>query len=186
MYEGLLAQGVRRPMLTTYLPSYAPKADPFARQKKPYKIYPLSRQDGMLVRLTSYPIPYWRNLRRPIVADFACLHFLFADGAFNRDVPFDPNLYFVGDEVSITIRAYTHGYDFFHPHVILGWHCYDRESRVTHWHDHADWHLQHQHSMRRLRKLFSGKLKGRYGIGDRRTLHDFEERILLDLVENSA
>jgi hypothetical protein len=186
MYEELIAKGVRRPMLTGYLPSYLPAVDPQRRKKKPYKIYPLSRQDGMLVRLTSYPIPFWRRLQGPIAADFACLHFLFADGAFNRDVRFDPDSYYVGDEVSISVRAYTHGYDLFHPHLILGWHCYDRESRVTHWHDHPYWHLQHQRSMRRLRKLFSGKVGGRYGVGTRRAVSDFERRILLPLVENAT
>jgi hypothetical protein len=186
LYQSLLNKGIRRPILTGYLPSYLPAADPYGRKKTPSKIYALSRQDGMLVRLTSYPIPYWRKLEEPIPADFVCLHFLFADGAFNRDIPFDPNLYFVGDEVSISIRAFTHGYDLFHPHIILGWHCYDRDSRVTHWHDHKNWHVHHKRSMNRLRRLFSNKLSGRFGIGDCRTVRDFEDRILLGLVEKSA
>jgi UDP-N-acetylglucosamine (GlcNAc):hydroxyproline polypeptide GlcNAc-transferase len=186
IYEGLIEKGVHRPMLTAYLPSYLPEADPYGRKKKPCKIYPLSRQEGMLVRVTSYPIPYWRKLQGPIDADFACLHFLFADGAFNRDIRFDPDLYFVGDEVSISVRAYTHGYDLFHPHVIVGWHCYDRDSRVTHWTDHADWHSQHQRSMRRLHKLFSGKLHGSYGLGKCRTIREYEDRILVGLVEQRA
>jgi hypothetical protein len=183
-YESLVQQGIHRPLLTAYLPSYLPEADPFGRKKEPYKIYPLSRQEGMLVRLTSYPIPYWRKLQSPIPADFACLHFLFADGAFNRLIRFDPIQYFVGDEMSISLRAFTHGYDMFHPHRILGWHCYDRESRVTHWTDHAGWHLQHHRSMHRLRQLFSGKLRGQFGVGTRRTVRDFEERILLGLIES--
>src|SRR5690349_20509893 len=45
----------------------------------------------------------------------------------------DPSIYFFVDEIAISLRAYTLGYDLFHPHRILGRHLYNRSTRVTHW-----------------------------------------------------
>ncbi len=183
MYAALAARGIRRPLLTAYLPPYTPDMEPRGRKRKPYQIYALERQGGMLLRLTSYPIPFWRRLKAPIPADFISLHFLFTDGGFNRDVPFDPHTYFVGDEVAMSVRAYTNGFELFHPHTVLGWHCYDRASRVTHWDDHAEWRDQNHRSLARLRRLFTGRLTGRYGAGSRRTVGSYERYLQLNLVE---
>ena len=72
--------------------------------------------------------PYYR-----VPARFVSLHFLFTEGSFNQEIPFDPAIYFFADEIAIALRAYTLGYDLFHPHRILGWHLYDRTTRATHW-----------------------------------------------------
>jgi len=149
----------------------------------PLQMYPLAREDGVLFRLTSFPIPFWKRVSKPVPADYISLHFLFTDGDFNRDVPFDPNFYFMGDEVAISLRTYTTGFDLFHPHVVVGWHCYDRTSRVTHWDDHSSWMELHVESMRRLQRLLTGQQRGRYGAGRHRSVHDYEESIGLRLVE---
>lgn len=182
MYHSLVAKGVRRPLLTGYLPPYTPETEPHGRKRAPYKIYPLEWQNGMLLRLTSYPIPFWRQLSAPIPATFVSLHFLFTDGAFNRDVPFDPATYFVGDEVAMSVRCFTNGFELYHPHKILGWHCYDRRSRTTHWTDHYEWFEQNAKSLERLRRLFRGRLRGRHGVGASRSVADYEERMQVDLV----
>ena len=82
--------------------------------------------------MTDFPL----LVTRPVPADFASLHFLLADGCFNDDVPFNPAVYFFGDEVLTSVRAFAAGYRLFHPHRVLGWHAYNRETRVTHWADH--------------------------------------------------
>jgi hypothetical protein len=185
MHRGLERAGVERPLLTAYLPAYKPENEPGGRRKQPYKIYPLRREDGILVRLTSFPIPYWTTLDRPIEADFASLHFLFGRGMLNEDLRFDPEIYFFGDEVITGLRAFTHGYDMYHPHRIVGWHCYDRRSRVPHWDDHSDWHVRHTGSLAKMRRLLQGHVSGRYGLGPRRTLAQYEQRIMLPLIEKA-
>lgn len=174
--------GARRPLLTAYLPPYQPDTDPRGRRNVPYKIYPLEWQNGMLLRVTSYPIPFWRRLRAPIAADFVSLHFLFTDGAFNRDVLFDPHTYFVGDEVATSVRAFTSGFTLVHPHRVLGWHCYDRASRVTHWTDHEEWQAQNARSLARVRRLFGGRWRGRHGAGPVRSVADYEAHTQLKLL----
>ena len=62
----------------------------------------------------------------PIPARFYSAHFAFTDGEFVNEVPHDPQYYFHGEEVSIAVRAFTHGYDLLHPHKIFLWHYYTR------------------------------------------------------------
>lgn len=183
LFEGLRARGVAKPVLTTYLPAYEPAREPGGRKRQPYRIHPYTREAGVLTRLISHPIPLWTSLRTPVEADFASLHFLFADGAFNDEVRFDPDIYFFGDEVLTGLRAFTSGYDLFHPHVILGWHSYNRSTRVPHWDDHSLWYRQHERSLTKLRAIFSGSWDGAYGLGNLRTVRDYEDYTMTPLIE---
>lgn len=180
-YDALVRQGVEKPIITAYLPAYNPLTDPYGRRKRPLKIYPYERTDGLLLRLIGRPILSARRLTGPIPGEFVSLHCLFAGGSFNREIPFDPNCYFFGDEVATSLRAFTHGYDVYHPHEVVGWHCYERAYRVTHWEDHANWEKSEAASLRRLRRLLSGRPLSEYGRGDRRGLREFEARLMMRL-----
>jgi hypothetical protein len=182
MYERLRRDGIGRPLITAYLPAYVPGGDVPA-DPKPLKIYTKGREAGVLTKLTGYPIPGARALQGPIAADFASLHFLFAAGRFNRDVPADPAVYFFGDEVAVGLRAFTWGYELVHPHVVLGWHAYDRTTRVPHWDDHEDWHARHHASLDRLGRLFRGLSPEADVLGPVRTIADYETRIMTRLME---
>jgi hypothetical protein len=184
MYEARRMDGIERPLITAYLPAYVPAREPRGRMRKPLKIYPLGRQEGVLTKLTSYPMVSWRRLQAPVLANFVSLHFLFTAGRFNADVPFDPSIYFFGDEVATGLRAFTWGYELLHPHRVLGWHAYDRASRVPHWDDHGDWHRRHRESLRRLRWLFSGDGAEVGLLGCEHSVEDYEARIMLDLVDD--
>jgi hypothetical protein len=153
MLEQLRESGVAKPMLTGYLPAYRP-GDRGRRHRRPQRTYPYQRDHGVLTRLRSLPIQNARELTSPIAADFASLHFILADGSFNADVPFDPAVYFFGDEVLTSVRAFAAGYRLFHPHRVIGWHAYDRSSRITHWADHDGYEERHRRSLRALRGTF--------------------------------
>lgn len=168
MFEQLRHSGVTRPLLTAYLPGYNPH-DPRRRHRQPYKIYPFEREDGLLTRLTSHPIRDWARLQSPVKADFISLHFILAEGRFNRDVPMDPSIYFFGDEVHTSLRAFEQGYRFFHPHRVLGWHAYDRASRRPHWADHPNWHHANNSSLDLLKRRY-----GRGAAGANGSLAEFE------------
>lgn len=173
MHEALKRAGVRKPLITAYLPPYDPKDDPAARSTDPLQIWGHSREQGMLIYLVAHPIPMWRSLEAPILARFASLHFVFADGAFNREIVLDEQVYFFGDEVVLALRAFTHGYDLFHPHYVLGWHLYDRTStRRTHWDDHADHRERNERSCDRLRDIFLGI--DDEALGPQRTVDEYE------------
>ena len=175
MHQQLRRSGVERPVLTGYLPPYDPADDPAGRTDAVYRMDLAERRDGMMFRLTGHAVPDWPQLTAPVPTGYASLHLLFAEGAFNEVVPMDPDIYFFADEITVGLRAFTHGYDLFHPHVVLGWHLYDRRTRRTHWADHRDWSRRNDRSLRRLRALYGGEVVGRMGLGDRRTRHDYEQ-----------
>lgn len=179
MYEDLLRAGVQRPLLTGYLPAYDPELDPFGRGDAPYKMYPLGREAGVLTKLTSRPIPWWQDLTGPIPADFLSLHFVLTDGAFNREVPFDQDLYFFGDELVVGLRAFTLGFDFYHPHRVIGWHAYSRNQRVPHWDDHPDWYLRHVTALDWMKSLYANEDRLP---GEVRGVADYERQIMTKLV----
>lgn len=182
MYRQCLARSPK-PLLTAYLPAYTPSIDPLGRQQAPTRIYPLERESGVLARLTSYPLPFWTRLDEPVAGDFLSLHFVFAAGALNEEVRFDPGMYYLRDEVVTSTQAFTWGYDFFHPHRVVGWHCYDRGSRVPHWVDHEDWHVGHAEALDRMRGLFLGTAEPPPGyLGPVRSIAEYQARTMTPLV----
>jgi Glycosyltransferase (GlcNAc) len=80
----------------------------------------------------------WERGRRLRRARFLSAHFLFTIGSFTQEVPYDPELYFFGEEINLAQRAFTWGYDFFHPQEMLVWHQYNRDG-PKHWSDHPGW-----------------------------------------------
>jgi hypothetical protein len=73
----------------------------------------------------------------PMRARFLGAGMVFAPGRFVADVPYDPELYFDGEELTLAIRAFTHGYDLFHPVTHVLWHQESPRLRVRHWDDHV-------------------------------------------------
>lgn len=184
MYEGLKSRNISKPIISGYLPVYDPNNDPGARQQTPLKIHFFKRERGLLFRLNGYELDSWQSLSTPVPAHLVSLHFLFTEGFFNEEIEMDPSIYFFADEVAVSLRAYTMGYDIFHPHKILGWHLYNRTTtRVPHWNDHPEWRQQNEKSYSQLTSLFSGNKKGRFGTGSNRTVSSYEEYIGMKLIE---
>jgi hypothetical protein len=126
-------------------------------------------------------IPEWQTLTEPVPARFYSAHFCFTLGQFSEEVQHDNEFYFHGEEISVGVRAYTHGYDLFHPHKTLIWHEYTRKDRVKSWDDDKEWGKKNESAHSKNRKLFSmdGEVYnpeefGKYGFGTERTLKDYE------------
>ena len=49
---------------------------------------------------------------------------IFAKGSFVKEIPYDPNYYFYGEELSMALRAFTNGYSFFHIPDVPLFHLY--------------------------------------------------------------
>lgn len=178
MHKKLKAKGHEKPLLTSYASSYNPKNDPAERTLQPYQMnFDRFIPEGAIFFL---PATMDSSITEPIPARFYSAHFAFADGCFVKEVPHDPELYFHGEEISIAVRAYTWGYDLFHPHKIIVWHEYTRANRTKHWDDHSKWWETNQTSHLRNRTLFEmdGLTKnidfGIYDFGTKRTLADYE------------
>ncbi|HVX40727.1 MAG TPA: GlcNAc-transferase family protein [Gemmatimonadaceae bacterium] len=186
MLEGLRASGVAKPLLTAYLPSFDPNDDPAARVDEPWFLdFDRFIPEGAIF-FRPATMPGWRERSQPMRSRFYSAHFTFTLGEFSREVQHNPEYYFHGEEISLAARAYTHGYDLFHPHRLIAWHEYTRKGRAKHWDDHNDWGAANDscHSSNRLLfgmdvyadqpELVAAAQRGAFGFGTVRTLEDYE------------
>ena len=183
MLKDLQSKGHEKPLLTTYAPSFDPENDPGARVQEPWEMtFDRFIPEGAVFFLPR-GIPNWRNLSEPVPARFYSAHFAFTVGKFAEEVQHDPEYYFHGEEISIAVRAYTHGYDLFHPHKVVAWHEYTRKGRTKQWDDDKTWGEKNSKSHSKNRSLFGMDGQdmpeemrfGKYGFGKVRTLRDYEK-----------
>ena len=180
MFEGLVSKGHKKPLLTSYISSFDPDNDPNGRVTIPWKMnFDRFIPEGAVFFLPA-GIDNYKELNEPIPARFYSAHFAFTLGDFVKEVPHDPEYYFHGEEISIAVRAYTWGYDLFHPHKIIAWHEYTRKGRTKQWDDDKEWSGRNKNSHLRNRKLFEMDDEkkdidfGIYDFGNVRTLEDYE------------
>jgi len=200
------AKGHKKPILTTYLASYDPLICkvpnnllqvPISENREYADIEHEMRGRGAtpwimlfdrfipqgVVFFLPQDLTNWKEQPEEFMpARFYSAHFCFADGSFAKEVQHDPEYYFHGEEISITVRAYTHGYDLFHPTIHTAWHEYTRTGRTKHWDDHCV--LQDKlnracHERNRVLFGMDGRDPasidfGKYGFGTERTLKDYE------------
>lgn len=182
MIKQLQDKGYKKPLLTGYVSSFDPDDDPNKRVTEPWRmVFDRFIPEGAVFFLPE-TIPNWRDLNEPIPSRFYSAHFCFTLGEFSVEVRHDPDYYFHGEEISIAVRAYTHGYDLFHPHRVVVWHEYTRKGRTKQWDDDKTWVDKNTSSHLKNRKLFSmdgevydEKEFGIYGFGKERTLRDYEK-----------
>lgn len=182
-----------KPLLTAYVSSFDPENDPAGRIQEPWKMdFDRFIPEGAVFFRPS-TIDEWKELDKPILSRFYSGHFAFADGSFAVEVQHDPEYFFHGEEISIGVRAYTFGYDLYHPNITVCWHEYTRKGRVKVWDDHTtqqkqkgkiteDWWEKNVKCHKRNRILFGmdGEDQsqidlGKYGLGTVRTVKQFEE-----------
>jgi hypothetical protein len=120
---------------------------------------------------------------RPVPGALASACAFFAPASIIADVPYDPHLYFFGEEISLAVRAWTHGYDIFHPNRLFVFHDWDRSKRPTHFSDHRDWGKANDRAFARVRHLLGTERSedpevlaeiGHYGLGTARSLADYQ------------
>ena len=116
--------------------------------------------------------------------------FLFAAGEFMREVPYDAELYFHGEEQNIALRAWTRGWDIWHPAHIPVYHLYkqpDTAHLAHHW--HPEWEAQRELSRTELTErararladvLYQRRELGIYGLGSVRSLDDYARLFGID------
>ena len=181
MIKQLKKKGHKKPLLTGYISSFNPENDPADRIQTPWKMnFDRFIPEGAVFFLPA-SIDDFKERSEPIPARFYSAHFCFTLGQFCKEVPHDPEYYFHGEEISIAVRAFTNGYDLFHPHKVIAWHEYTRKGRVKQWDDDKKWVDRNTYCHVKNRKLFGmdGEKRatdfGVYGFGKERTLEEYEE-----------
>jgi hypothetical protein len=115
---------------------------------------------------------------------------LFTNGGFVKDIPYDPNYYFYGEEISMMLRAFTKGYSIFHTPSTPIFHLYNVDpeisERILHWNPDEDknritkWHELEKQSIQRLTDLIEGNLEEFWSLGKVNTLDDYAQLSGLD------
>lgn len=180
MLKDLQKNGYPKPLITAYIPSFDPDNDPAARVQEPWKMnFDRFIPEGAIFFLPA-SFDAFDDKTRPMKARFYSAHFAFSIGAFAKEVQHNPDYYFHGEEISIAVRAFTHGYDLFHPHKVVCWHEYTRKGRSKQWDDDKQWVERNNRCHKLNRQLFGmdgepATDMGQYGFGTERTLHDYEK-----------
>lgn len=180
MLKDLQSSGSPKPLITAYIPSFNPEKDPEERVQEPWKMnFDRFIPEGAIFFLPA-SFDEWDDKTKPLPARFYSAHFAFSVGEFAKEVMHDPDYYFHGEEINVAVRAFTHGYDLYHPHKVICWHEYTRKGRAKQWDDDKAWGKRNEISHLRNRKLFEmdGEKRdidfGKYGFGSIRSLNEYE------------
>ena len=126
--------------------------------------------------------------RDPILGCHLAAGFLFSPGTFIQEIPYDPQYYFHGEEQALSLRAFTHGWDIYHPPEIPLYHWYkpaNQETTGHHWHkkwqrppEQVAW--LEERARVRLKNLVENRIRGVFGLGNIRSLADFAKMSGID------
>ena len=180
----------KKPIITTYLTPFEPENKNFTQEPSLMSQYEFS-SDKLLMSRPWYILDY-KQRTKIIKARTISGHFYLAPGKFVNEIPYDPDIYFGGytEETTLSVRAFTHGYDFYSPYRQYIWHEYTRNGRPKHWEDHGtEESIGYKETKKtsgerdifarkKTRQLFeqedNGIDMGIYNLGKNRTLHEYE------------
>jgi len=189
LIEMMKLTGSKKPIITSYAGMYDPQSN-VKLNEEPYKMVAKRFTGGGTILFFPESIQEYKSLTKPIPGRFVSGHFYFTLGIHCEEYKYDPDLYFAGDEISLSIRSFTLGYDIFHPHKTVVWHEYTRQGRVKHWDDHVSgkveqiWSDRNDISLKRLRQMLqeedNGTDIGEFGLGNVRTHREYENYAGID------
>lgn len=116
---------------------------------------------------------------------------LFSTGEFVKEIPYDSDYYFYGEEISLMIRAFTREFGIFHIQSLPIFHLYAELTNIErklHWNEGEDskrevkWHQREGKSINKLKKLLNDEITGVFGLGASKSLKDYEYLSGIDLV----
>ncbi len=206
--EQLKAAPSQKPVLTHYPPPHTSNLDkqPIA----PRICDPLiatSDIEAQIVRLNA-AIVYDKVKKVPRFAPFVAAGYFVAHAGFLQEVPFDPLLpwIFMGEEISMSARLWTAGYDMFSPSTSVTGHIYVRRHKPKFWESFGRVFRPGLHNnvqlvvIQRLKNLLgypecsSDLVKPQevldkieeYGMGTERSMDDYFKMVGLNLAEKTA
>lgn len=131
----------------------------------------------------------------PLRGAFCAGGFLFARGEVIREVPCDPYLYFDQEDIALSARLFTHGFDIYSLKNTLLYRRDGRAGAPLHRDDHPGWLKLQERGRKRLNHLLGyapsvnpaivSDLE-RYGLGTARSLADYESFCGIDFARRAV
>lgn len=192
-YEDLKSKGIPKPLLSYCSPPYFRDDEKGIDTEFKYK-KELDKMD--IVKIRRIVPDLWLDYggyRNEVNTGFKNINvpllyggFVFSHGMWVVDVEQDPEHYYTGEELALSIRSFTKGYDIFTPKQIITWHrtFSGKVACLKHWQVHGNLvgDEKHRHAIGRLRKLIFGGDLGKYGNGTVRTIEQFMDFSGVDFV----
>mmetsp|Transcript_58972 Transcript_58972/g.70326 ORF Transcript_58972/g.70326 Transcript_58972/m.70326 type:complete len:582 (-) Transcript_58972:182-1927(-) len=127
-----------KPVLSHYPPSHEANLERRSSLPAPRLCGPVfadSEIEGQIIRLEGSNEYDKKKLEHPRFAPFIAAGYFVAHSEFLREVPYDPFLpwIFMGEEIIMSARFYTHGYDIFSPTISVLGHIYVRRHKPKFW-----------------------------------------------------
>lgn len=165
-----------KPLLTAYPPAYTPPD--ILHTGEPTRLAASHfTEQGILSLVSGTSL---RDHIKPQLGMFMAAGFWFASSQILEDIPYDPQIYFQGEEINLAVRAWTHGWDIYYPNQVACYHEYTRPGKPRHWEEHNHWWQLDQTAHQRLRQLLKMDASrhidlDRYGLGTQRSLSHYEQ-----------
>lgn len=110
-----------------------------------------------------------------------CAGFVFGLSEYILKVPYDKNIYFNGEEHTMSIRFFCQGINIIAPkRSYVYHHYYGNKKRDKHWEIDPDWTEYEKNSVERIKKFFLFEELDGYGIVNKDKYLDWKNKFLLD------
>ena len=179
MIETLHRTGNPKGFLSTYPAGYEP---PNLRRFNTPRLAPVKFMDRVMSQNSVL-----LEMSRPTESYLVAGGYLFGHREMFEQVPYDPHIYFIGEEIVHAARYFTHGWDGYAPDKCLIHHYYSRKSSTKHWDDEKDrWSKLNKASYKRVRHLLGIERTAAvdalaeielHGMGNIRSLTEFQAYI---------
>lgn len=188
------ACGTDTAILTTLPPNFMLDTDARQERQVVELRYHRSYQGIPLHIGYAWPEADYPRPERPAACGFVAAGVLFGPGRMFADCPIDPYTYYHSEEFNLAIRLWTHGYTLFCPRFCFCYHAYrDQQGhQAPRIEATARDGFLHERGLQRLQVLLGMKSRHQvmpaalvdieaYGLGQRRTVTDWEKQFNLFL-----
>lgn len=181
MIKDLKKAGVPKPVLSHYTPSFDTYKENVDEKAQVATICKAWFTDQNLISLLGAGWTDPEALPRPNA--YIAAGMFFCEGKFLNELPFDPDLdfVFIGEELLLSARFYTNGWDIFTPNRNVIYHMYTRENEPKFWENQ---HMDAETASKKVRYLLGLDsvdhltprqvyLLDLYGLGKERSIDDY-------------
>ena len=125
-----------------------------------------------------------KQRRMPEQSSTVLAGFVFSTGDIVKEIPYDPEISFFGEEICFAMRAWTRGWDIYSPCVDIIYHFYHRGNYKKIWKDRnirkLSWKELEDISKAKQKLVLCGIEKGTFGAGDYRHIKAYEKLVGVD------